>query len=115
MNDPFWSETGLTSSLPKQQRVYAVLRSRYRSFAFFLYFPTIASDKIMSKRYKYCIVPECAKTTITAPDTLFMNVPNNDVLRKKWCKAMKRDGKVNPKFSASSVLHVCGNHFDVSN
>ncbi|GBM06969.1 hypothetical protein AVEN_239670-1 [Araneus ventricosus] len=28
------------------------------------------------------------------------------------CKAMKRDDKVNPKLSASSVLQVCGNHFD---
>ncbi|GBM33466.1 hypothetical protein AVEN_55788-1 [Araneus ventricosus] len=67
----------------------------------------------MSKRYKYCIVPYCTNTTVTAPDTLFINVPKNDVLRKKWCKAMKRDDKANPKLSTTSVRHVCGDHFDL--
>ncbi|GBO05359.1 Speckle-type POZ protein [Araneus ventricosus] len=71
-------------------------------------------DKIMAESYKYCIVPKCRNTTVTAPDKLFINVPKNYVIRKKWCKAMKRDPKLNPELSASSVPHVCGDHFDVS-
>ncbi|GBM06355.1 hypothetical protein AVEN_121392-1 [Araneus ventricosus] len=60
----------------------------------------------MSKRYKYCIVPKCVKTTITAPEKLFIHLPNNDALRKKWCLAMRREDKVNTKLSTSSVRHV---------
>ncbi|GBL71976.1 hypothetical protein AVEN_123075-1, partial [Araneus ventricosus] len=66
----------------------------------------------MSARYKYCIVPKCSNTTVTAPDKLFINVPKTYVIRKKWCKAMKRDPKLNPESSASSIRHVCGDHFD---
>ncbi|GBN09026.1 hypothetical protein AVEN_154073-1, partial [Araneus ventricosus] len=31
-----------------------------------------------------------------------------------WCKAMKRDPKLNPELSASSIRHVYGDHFDSS-
>ncbi|GBM33467.1 hypothetical protein AVEN_55789-1 [Araneus ventricosus] len=67
----------------------------------------------MSERYKYCIVPYCTNTTRTAPDKLFIDVPRNDFLRKKWCKAMRRDDALNPKLTSTSTRHVCGDHFDL--
>ncbi|GBN07444.1 hypothetical protein AVEN_124017-1 [Araneus ventricosus] len=42
------------------------------------------------------------------------DAPGKLVAIKEWCKAMKRDPKLNPELSASSVRDVCGDHFDVS-
>ncbi|KAJ8982163.1 hypothetical protein NQ317_013948 [Molorchus minor] len=40
----------------------------------------------MSSYYKYCIVPQCKSTTIKTPNKLFIYVPTNEQIRKKWLK-----------------------------
>lgn len=63
---------------------------------------------------KYCMVPLCKNTTYTTPDKIFFSVPKNDAIRKKWCKAMRRDEKKNVKLSSISTIYCCEDHFDVS-
>ena len=61
--------------------------------------------------YRYCMVPNCKNTTITARDKTFINVPLNPKQRKLWLRAARRDPK---DLSAKSHLHVCEDHFNVS-
>ncbi|KAJ8985930.1 hypothetical protein NQ317_010687 [Molorchus minor] len=44
-----------------------------------------------SSYYKYCLVPQCKSTTIKTPNKLFIYVPNNEQIRKKWLKLARRD------------------------
>lgn len=68
----------------------------------------------MEKRYKYCLVPGCTNTTITAPHKLFISVPKGKELRMKWCEAMGRDNRNYVKLSNNSNRFCCEDHFDVS-
>lgn len=60
--------------------------------------------------YKYCIVPKCTNTTITAPDKRYFTVPKDKKIRAKWCKVMKRKESLSEK----SVRYCCEDHFNVS-
>ncbi|XP_056636272.1 uncharacterized protein LOC130444923 isoform X1 [Diorhabda sublineata] len=66
-------------------------------------------------RYKYCIVPKCTNTTITAPNKVFLSIPKGEKLRKKWCDAMKRDSKTNTVLSSTSNRFCCEDHFKLEN
>ncbi|KAL0895461.1 hypothetical protein ABMA27_011581 [Loxostege sticticalis] len=59
--------------------------------------------------YKYCIVPKCTNTTVTAPDKHFFTVPKDKKTRDKWCKVMKRKEFLSDK----SVRYCCEEHFNV--
>ncbi|KAJ8983883.1 hypothetical protein NQ317_000919 [Molorchus minor] len=41
--------------------------------------------------YKYCLVPQCKSTTIKNAKQIFIYVPNNEQIRKKWLKLARRD------------------------
>lgn len=64
------------------------------------------------KSYKYCIVPKCRNTTLKTPNKLFFLVPKNAILRKKWCRIMRRNDQV--PLSSSTSLFCCEDHFNVS-
>lgn len=70
--------------------------------------------KIKNLTYKYCLVPKCKNTTVTAPEKLFFSVPRDEHVREKWCQVMKRDKQKNVKLSSTSPLHCCEDHFSVS-
>lgn len=38
--------------------------------------------------YKSCFVPSCKNTTVTAPNKVFLSVPNEPLKRKAWCQAV---------------------------
>ncbi|KAL0839756.1 hypothetical protein ABMA28_016397 [Loxostege sticticalis] len=59
--------------------------------------------------FKYCIVPKCTNTTVTAPEKHFFIVPQNKKIRDKWCKVMKRRDSLSEK----SVKYCCEDHFNV--
>lgn len=63
-----------------------------------------------SKFYKRCGVPLCKNNSMTSPDKLFITVPLNVDIRKKWFKAANKAFAVVPK----SHLYFCEDHFDVS-
>ncbi|CAG9791414.1 unnamed protein product [Diatraea saccharalis] len=63
--------------------------------------------------YKYCVVPECKSTTIKTPNKLFIYVPNNIKIRKKWLTLARRNDA--HKLSSDSRMHFCEDHFDLPN
>ncbi|GBM16477.1 hypothetical protein AVEN_94960-1 [Araneus ventricosus] len=88
--------------------------SRYLFSKIYFYFPHVPKKMNIKENRKLVENFFISNTTVTTPDKLFIDVPRNYVIRKKWCKAMKRDPKLNPELSASSIRHVCRDHFDVS-
>lgn len=61
--------------------------------------------------YKWCVVPACTNTSIKTPEKLFVCVPKNAKMRKKWLQLARR----NPDDIAdNSVVFFCEDHFDVS-
>ncbi|CAH1991873.1 unnamed protein product [Acanthoscelides obtectus] len=61
--------------------------------------------------YKYCMVPSCTNTTITAPDKYFFYVPKDPKIRKQWCRLMNRNAKI--PLSDKSTLYCCESHFNL--
>ncbi|KAJ8983997.1 hypothetical protein NQ317_006850 [Molorchus minor] len=66
-----------------------------------------------SSYYKYCLVPQCKSTTIKTPNKLFIYVPNNEQIRKKWLKLARRDDV--HSLSTNSRMYFCADHFDILN
>lgn len=64
----------------------------------------------IKRKYKYCIVPHCTSTSVTAPDKVFISLPTDVKARRLWQKAMRRTDYVGNK----SNLVVCEDHFNVS-
>lgn len=61
--------------------------------------------------YKYCMVPQCKNTTTKTPDKIFVSVPSDSQMRKKWLQVAGR----NPdEISTASKLYTCEDHFNVS-
>ncbi|KAJ8970458.1 hypothetical protein NQ317_019824 [Molorchus minor] len=63
-----------------------------------------------SSYYKYCIVPQCKSTTIKTPNKLFIYVPNNEQIRKKWLKFARKDDV--HSLSTNSRMYFGADHFD---
>ncbi|KAL3271349.1 hypothetical protein HHI36_021835 [Cryptolaemus montrouzieri] len=63
--------------------------------------------------YKYCLVPQCKSTSIKTPNKLFIYVPNNKQMRKKWLKLARRDDA--HSLSINSRMYFCEDHFDLPN
>lgn len=63
------------------------------------------------KGYKWCIVPKCKSTSIENPNKVFLNVPKEQKIRRKWMNVVRRDPK---GISAKTNCFVCEDHFDVS-
>ena len=62
--------------------------------------------------YKWCAVPECKNTTTKTADKLFVTVPKDAKVRKRWLKLARR----NPDdIQANTVIFFCEDHFNVSN
>jgi hypothetical protein len=68
----------------------------------------------MSSYYKYCVVPLCTNTTTKTPTKIFIRMPKDANLRRKWSRAMKRDERRGKSFSTDTRHHVCEDHFNVS-
>lgn len=66
------------------------------------------------KCYKYCIVPGCSNTTVKTPEKIFISVPYNEEIRKKWCDAIRRNNKITPPLSNKTHRYCCEDHFNVS-
>ncbi|XP_043188155.1 uncharacterized protein LOC122363222 [Amphibalanus amphitrite] len=58
--------------------------------------------------YRWCFVPNCSNTSVTAPDLLYIPVPVSHKERAHWYKIARRDGA-----PASGALWACEQHFDV--
>lgn len=67
------------------------------------------SDK-KGTSYKTCVVPECANTSVTALDKLFISLPKDQKARRAWQRAMRRVDFVSDKGSR----YCCEDHFNVS-
>ncbi|CAH2103320.1 unnamed protein product [Euphydryas editha] len=62
--------------------------------------------------YKCCAVPMCKSTSIRTPKKLFIHVPKNAQIRRKWLKLAKRHpASLTPK----STSYFCEDHFDLQN
>lgn len=67
------------------------------------------SNKMNSR--KRCFVPKCMNTSKSNSNKIFISVPTNITLRKKWFAAVHRNmSEVSPKTS----FHCCEDHFNVS-
>lgn len=60
----------------------------------------------MSTYFKYCVVPQCTSTTVQTPNKIFIRLPEDNIRRKKWLKACRRNEK--DISQNSQALHVCG-------
>lgn len=63
-----------------------------------------------SNTRKSCVVPKYKSTTTKTSEKLFILVPMDIKIRKKWLNAMKR---LDP-FGDKSKVYCCEDHFDVS-
>ncbi|CAH2094798.1 unnamed protein product [Euphydryas editha] len=62
--------------------------------------------------YKCCAVPMCKSTSIRTPKKLFIHVPKNAQIRRKWLKLARRHpASLTPK----STSYFCEDHFDLQN
>ncbi|KAF9417153.1 hypothetical protein HW555_005664, partial [Spodoptera exigua] len=61
----------------------------------------------------YCIVPQCASTSIKTPNKLFIYVPNNPQMRKKWLTLAI--GKTPILYQNQGCMYFCEDHFDLQN
>lgn len=71
-------------------------------------------DSLKKSIYKYCIVPICKNTTISAPDKIFFNVPRSAEIRRKWCEVIGREDTEGSQLSERTTLYCCEDHFNVS-
>ncbi|CAG9789449.1 unnamed protein product [Diatraea saccharalis] len=63
-----------------------------------------------SNSYRWCLVTSCTNTTIRTPNKLFIQVPDDAVLRDVWLELAKRDPK---SLSSKSRLYLCEDHFNL--
>ncbi|XP_018565938.1 uncharacterized protein LOC108906964 [Anoplophora glabripennis] len=61
------------------------------------------------RNYKYCVVPQCASTTLRTPDKIFITLPQDPKRNLLWQKAMRREKML----SLKSTYHVCEDHFNL--
>lgn len=66
---------------------------------------------VKKRKHRYCLVPQCKTTTVTAPDKIFVSLPCDIKTRILWQKAMRRTHFVGNKTNA----FVCEDHFNVIN
>ncbi|KAK9891180.1 hypothetical protein WA026_013496 [Henosepilachna vigintioctopunctata] len=60
--------------------------------------------------YKWCVVPQCTNTSIKTPQKMFVNLPPNTKIRKKWLILARR----NPKdIAVKSHAFMCEDHFNM--
>lgn len=64
------------------------------------------------KRYHWCVVSSCKSTSISTPDKLFIKIPDDLTMRNVWLELIHKDPK---SLSTKSRLHLCEDHFNVSN
>ncbi|RVE42237.1 hypothetical protein evm_013113 [Chilo suppressalis] len=69
----------------------------------------------MRRNLKTSVVkmPKCKSTSIMTPNKLFVRVPNNEQIRRKWLKLARRDDA--HSLSLDSRMYFCEDHFDLSN
>lgn len=61
--------------------------------------------------YKWCVVQLCTNTSIKTPEKMFVSIPKNPEIRKKWLMLARR----NPEdIAASTNAFMCEDHFNVS-
>ncbi|KAF2900823.1 hypothetical protein ILUMI_05362 [Ignelater luminosus] len=59
--------------------------------------------------YKWCVVPQCTNTSIKTPEKMFVPIPKNTKIRKKWLMLARR----NPKdIAASTNAFMREDHFN---
>lgn len=66
-------------------------------------------EKKRNNNYKYCVVPECKNTSLTAPDKVFITLPKDEKARKLWQQSMRRTDFL----SSKSRKYCCEDHFNV--
>ncbi|KAF2882808.1 hypothetical protein ILUMI_23320 [Ignelater luminosus] len=60
--------------------------------------------------YKWCVVPQYTNTSIKTPEKMFVSIPKNTKIRKKWLMLARR----NPKdIAASTNAFMCEDHFNI--
>lgn len=67
----------------------------------------------IKKIKKYCFVPMCGNTLVTAPNKTYFSVPKNPATREEWCKAVKRDNGDYLPLSCLATHYCCEDHFNV--
>lgn len=60
--------------------------------------------------FKRCFAPGCTNRSDNC-DKIFITVPKDETIRKKWCEALNR--KTVPK-PTSGRIYCCEDHFDVN-
>lgn len=68
------------------------------------------SQEVKNQDYKKCFVPMCLNRGTNCPNKLFIFVPMNQSVRKKWFDAVQR-----PYKPTSGKFYCCEDHFDVNN
>ncbi|KAF2888399.1 hypothetical protein ILUMI_17774 [Ignelater luminosus] len=54
--------------------------------------------------YKWCVVPQCTNTSIKTPEKMFVSIPKNTEIRKKWLMFARRNPKDIAAISVSYIL-----------
>ncbi|XP_046971057.1 uncharacterized protein LOC124538096 [Vanessa cardui] len=62
--------------------------------------------------YKWCAVPKCTNTSVKTPEKLFISVPRNVEVRRKWLQLSRRDPN---EIANSTHIFFCEDHFDMEN
>lgn len=65
-----------------------------------------------AKVYKWCVVPQCANTSKTCPEKLFIYVPHSKKIRHHWLHLARRDPNA---YDLKSPIYFCEDHFDLPN
>lgn len=60
---------------------------------------------------KWCFVPGCQNTSRSTPEKVFVTVPKDKKIKKKWFVAARREIS---DVSEKTVFYCCEDHFNVS-
>ena len=66
-------------------------------------------EKKLQHAYRCCLVPLCKNTSQNQPQKVFLQVPKDEKLTKKWFERANRQYYV-----SNSHFFCCEDHFDVS-
>lgn len=64
------------------------------------------------KGWRWCFVPGCKNTSVSAPNMIFLQVPKNLKTRRLWARLARREDA--STLNSRNVWFCCEDHFNVS-
>ena len=68
--------------------------------------------RLERKGWRWCFVPGCKNTSVSAPNKIFLQVPKDLKTRRLWARLARREDA--STLNSRNVWFCCEDHFNVS-